>query len=289
MNLLAKLVEEDFGFQHTGEDWGRGVSHDSLVVNLARNLWYWNSKHESGNTIDYLVYVRKMKRPDAERFLAKMSGAITSDVIKDVNSPSVPHEAVVDVMWKNGKGNTSYWDARGITKKTINLHRLGFINGWFTVPVYNDGDLVNIQLRRDDPVKSVRWWYTGTKIGDVLFQEFILKYSTDRIFIVEGLLDSLVLSQVGIPAVSPCGGSNFWKDAWFQKFIRTKEIFCVADNDEAGTNFLDKVSKSLGKYRVKGFVFSDKKVGFDSVDFFRDGYTADNYLELVTTKAEYVI
>ena len=284
MNFLVSLVEEDFGFQMTGEDWGRGVVHDSFVVNLARNIWYWNSKHESGNTVDYLVYVRKMSRADAERFVTKMSGGIHSDEIRDVNSPSVPHEAVVDVMWKN-----SYWDARGISKKTINLHRLGFWNDWFTVPVYDKSKLINIQLRRDEPAKSTRWWYTGTKIGDILFQEFILRYSTDRIFVVEGLIDSLLLSQVGIPAVSPCGGSNFWKEAWFQKFIRTKEIFCVADNDIAGTNFLKKVSESLGKYRVKGFVFSEEKVGFDSVDFFRNGHTAERFLDIVTTKSEYVI
>ena len=289
MSLLTKLVDEDFGFETTGTDWGRGVAHDSFVVNVARNLWYWNSKHEKGNTVDYLVHVRKMNRKDAEVFVAKMEGGIIPAGVSDVGDKAVPHEAVVDVMWKNGKGNTKYWEDRGITKKTIDLHRLGFWNGWYTVPVYNDGKLINIQLRRDEPEKSTRWWYKGTVIGDTLFQSFILKYSIDRIFIVEGLLDSLVLAQKGIPAVSPCGGSNFWRESWFQKFIRTKEVYCVADNDSAGIGFLKKVSESLGKHRVKGFVFSDKKEGFDSVDFFRDNGTADEFLEKVTLEAEYVI
>ena len=284
MSLLAKFVDEDFGYVQSGEAWGRSVKHDSLVVNILKGLWYWNSKDESGNTEDYLCKVRKMSREDARKLMDGLSGKLLVPITN--TDIVVPHEALVDVLWKNGAYDRDYWYNRCLTDATINRHRLGFYNDKFIVPVYRKGTLVNFQCRKEIPEKAIFWWYSKTDIHSVLFQESILNYS-DTVFIVEGLLDSLLLGQHGIPSVAPCGGNLGWKDIWFQKFIRTKHIYAIGDNDCAGDEFLRRISDSLGKHRVNCYKFADEKKGFDSVDFFRDGGTQKDYIETITEKSSY--
>jgi len=278
MSVLTDLVEQDFGLRLSG-DWGRTEKHDSFIVDMVRNIWYWNSEHEKGNTEDYLVLVRKMSRNDAKNFLRKMSGVIEHNIKPKKEVSYETHKAVVDVMWKGGRNNTEYWDDRLLTKQTINLFRLGYWKGFYTVPIFDGNELVNIQLRQDKPEKKVRWWYRGGRVRDVLFQSHILNF-TDTVFIVEGLIDAILLRQYNIPAVAPTGGASHWKDVWFQRFIRTKNIYCMMDNDRAGEMFGNLVADNLGKYRVKLYKF-DGKPGYDSRDFFKDGGTPDEYRSLI--------
>jgi hypothetical protein len=58
------------------------------------------------------------------------------------------------------------------------------------------------------------------------------------VVIVEGVLDCMLLDQLGIPAVAPFGGGGVWDPRWTRAFQRVGKIVIVADDDEDGQGLL---------------------------------------------------
>jgi DNA primase len=191
-----------------------------------------------------------------------------------MTSPSLAGE-----FWKSGKSNREYWYNRLLTDNTIDKFSLGYYDGWYTVPVFSGSELINIQLRRDLPQKRIKMWYKGQPLS--LFNENILKY-TDYVYFTEGLVDAILLSQLGYPCVSKLGGNMSWYKNWFSKFINQNIIYYVADNDIAGIEGAKLVSEMLGLYRTKIVLFEGFKEKYDSVDFFRNGGTKEEFDKLVS-------
>ncbi len=67
--------------------------------------------------------------------------------------------------------------------------------------------------------------------------------ATDWIGVTEGELDSLILRQMGIPAVAVPGATS-WKEHWVNVFEDLSRIYVFADGDDAGR-------KMLGVFRDK--------------------------------------
>ena len=76
--------------------------------------------------------------------------------------------------------------------------------------------------------------------------------ASDWIAITEGELDSLVLRQIGIPAIAIPGAEN-WKDHWSNVLEDMSRIYVFADADTAGKKMFDRVRDkvSLPVIRVK--------------------------------------
>lgn len=280
LELLEKFIEEDFGYRHSG-DWGKSLLHDSLVVNRKNGTWFWNSRGWSGNTVDYLVTVRGMKRSDAIKIVDRIIGPASSS---SEESEVVPYERLVNYLWENGKHQREYWYYRCLTDATIDRFSLGYFNGWYTIPVYVDGKFQNFQCRRDKPSKMIKNWYHG--VGSLLFNADIIRF-VDKIYITEGPVDSMILTQLGLPSVSHTNGANCWRNEWFKYFINVKEIVYIADNDEAGMNGAEKVSNGLGNGRTKILQFTDKDKKYDAGDFFREGGTLEEFFER-ESEAKYI-
>lgn len=279
--LLEKLVEEDFGIEGRGK-WYHSSEHDSLVVNAEEQTWFWNSKNLRGGVLDYLIQVRGMKKPQAQEFLNSSFVAFKEN--SEIGLSSHPYEKLVDLMWANGIHNREYWYKRCLTDETIDRMKLGYYDGWNTIPIYESGNYVNSQCRRDEPEKSIMYWY---KTGRVyLYNEGILPF-TKVVYITEGLVDCILLNQLGLPSVS-AGGVNTWQDVWFSKFCKIDRIFYFEDNDTAGRIGARKIADSLGTYRVKIVSFPDKKNKYDVGDWFKDNGTKDILLEYVDRNNKYI-
>ena len=135
---------------------------------------------------------------------------------------------------------------------------------------------------RDEPEKRILSWYRGQK--PVIFNSDLLAFSR-TIILTEGPVDAILLLQYGFPAVSHNGGAGTWLPEWFGKFSKVKEVFVVYDNDEAGVTGAQKVAKNLGEYRCKLITYEGREKGYDTVDFFREGHTAEDFETLL--KSEY--
>lgn len=283
MILIADLIAEDFGYTSRGR-WGRAKAHDSLVVDEQKQLFFWNSEQLFGNARDYLIKVRKMSTVSADALLRNLGhdDKIYYGSEKKATEYRV-YEGLVESFYKAGKDNRGYWYQRCLNDNTIDKFQLGFYQGWYTIPLFEDSRFVNFQIRRDKPTKQIRYWYSNTH--PMLMNDTVLDF-VETVYMTEGTVDSLLLLQNGIPAIATTGGTSYFNPAWLHKFMGVKTIYYIADNDSAGIKASRMFSKVLGEMRVRIFRFSEKRNKYDTVNFFQDGGTADEFRELVETRAK---
>lgn len=277
---LYRFIQEDFGIEGRGK-WYHSEHHDSLVYNADDDFFFWNSKDIKGGALEYLIHVRGMEKEQARNFLKNSVGAI-----KENSSPVniKPYEKLVELMWDRGKNERDYWYRRCLKDETIDRYKLGFYNGWSLIPIYENGEFVNFQCRRDTPSKSMFFWYGARKV--YLFNEGILPF-VKTVFITEGMVDCILLNQEGFPSVCACG-ANSWMDKWFPKFSNIQNIYYLEDNDTAGRQGARKVANSLGIGKVKIVSFSEQKEKYDTGDFFKDGGTKEIFREYVEKNNRYL-
>lgn len=186
--ILQKLVEEDFGISGRGK-WLHSEEHDSLVINSEDDKFFWNSTGQRGSPFDYLVNVRGMTKQEAKEFLKNIVGGFSNN--SEQQTQVVAYDKLEDVFWVNGKDKRDYWYKRCLTDDTIDRKKLGFFNGYNIVPIHKSGDLANFQMRRDEPDKRIFYYY---KTGEIyLYNESMLPYCKDTVFITEGLVDAILL------------------------------------------------------------------------------------------------
>jgi DNA primase len=269
LSPLEKFIEEDFGIKFNGASWARSITHDSLVIDREKQIFHWNSEDIHGDAFIYLVAVRKMNERDAKELLkhTPFSGSFIHE-IKD-GSETIVYPKLVDVFHENLKtADRTYFYNRTITDESIDRFQLGYDNGFYMIPVYQDGLFKQFQMRRDSP-KLIKNYYKG--VGPLLFNSDIMKI-TNKIFIVEGIMSAIVLNQNGIPAVSMnCGCESFMPE-WVAKFVHQDQIYILFDNDKAGNHGAIHTAKILGLTKCRIYNFWDvDAVGYAVDDFFIDG------------------
>jgi hypothetical protein len=273
MTRIEDLVRQDFGIRMTGNRWGRGIKHDSLVVDTKTQKWFWNSRGIGGGVAEYMRLVRGYSGKDILQFGYQFHPATEDEKLKET-----PSEKTVKLFHETGKENRLYWKKRLLKDETIDGFLLGYFEGFYTIPIYENGVLKNIQLRRDTPNKRITYWY---KTGETyLFNSGILPY-TDWVVMTEGTVEPIFLSQIGIPAVAICG-ANIWNPKWFTKFLGIRDIFYIEDNDPAGRLASKKVAQNLGVDRVRVVRFYGQPPKYDLLDFVRDGNGKDEILKLIS-------
>jgi DNA primase len=229
-----------------------------------------------------LIQVRGLSSKRAKEILDIRGKIITGAIFEGEKEGTyiLPYERLVDILWDMGKGNRDYWYDRKLTDRTIDRYRLGFYDGWNLIPLYIDGKFANFQCRRDIPEKRIKMWYKIPGWSPVLINHELLQL-VDSIYITEGPVDALLLTQEGIPAISHTGGAGYWNNEWFALFHRIKTIYYICDNDDAGRIAGQKICKALGYDRTFLYQFKDKPEKYDTVDFFKAGGTAKEFKEMV--------
>ena len=284
LTLLERLIEEDFGYERRGSRWGRAEVHSSLVVDAQNQVFFFNAKGLSGSTLDYLIKVRKMSYSVAKDFLRSHQEYTDAYIhLHTEGKEVVTYPPLANSFHEWGTIKRDYFLKRGLTDSTIDRFNLGFYNGWFTVPIYEDGLLKNIQLRRDEPSKKMYKYYK--EVGISLFNSDILKMAKE-VVITEGPIDAIAIIQnEGIPVISTDSGGNFLPQ-WLSKFTHITKIWIAFDNDSAGTNEAKRVAKLLGETRCKIYNFWDfDGEGYDPVDYYLQGNK--HLWELLHEKAKY--
>ena len=174
---------------------------------------------------------------------------------------------------------------RGILPDTLDKFRLGWYNGYSMIPITEQGELTNFQMRRDRPDKQMKVFYSGQ--GGLLFNSDILPY-VDYVFYVEGPVDAIVMAQNGLPTVCSTISGGFLPK-WYGKFIHQKRVYVLFDHDSAGFEESERIAFFMGTTRTKIYNFTDfSKKGYDPVDFFRDGLTKKDLWNLVEVNSKYV-
>lgn len=275
--LLERVVSLDQELTGSGR-YRKTVQYSSLVLDLETQRWYWNKNDLHGGPLEYLLLVRRIPEYQAKEIIQELSSLGTNELSLKSKEIIVPNEKLVDIFWKNGINDRDYWYRRCLSDSTIDRFKLGKYDGFWTLPIYMNGHFMNFQCRTDTPEKKIRPWYRG--VGPLLFNSSVLPI-VDRVFITEGPVDAILLSQYGFPSVSHTGGASGWNPDWFPYFKNQKIIYYVADNDIAGYTAALKISNSLGKYRIKIVSFEEYPIKTDFVSFIRDGGTIETFKYLV--------
>jgi hypothetical protein len=283
MSILSELVKQDYGITGRGR-WLRSEIHSSLVVDCELDFFYFNAREISGGPLEYLVQVRGWKKTDARKFLENRIFGLGNS---DLPSLQVKFTKLIDAFHHGGLHNREYWYKRLLTDSTIDSYKLGFYDGWYLIPIYDGNLFVNFQCRRDEPERKMKLWYRDPDFIPILYNRNILKF-VDTIYIVEGMVDCILLNQLGFPSVCSLNGAGYWNSAWIKYFTKTNKIYYVQDNDKAGEFASKKVAKMLGESRVKIVRYNDFPEKFDSMDYFRLGKTPDEFRTYVQTNASYI-
>ena len=281
MNLVD-LVREDFGISGNGR-WLRSDIHSSLVVDSEKERFYFNSRGIRGTIFDYLVYVRGISANAAKELVKTNSAGMPT---YEEGGLQIKFEKLVNLFHASGKNDREYWYKRKLTDGTIDRYRLGNYDGWNLIPIYNNGYFVNFQCRKDTPEKRINFWYKDADFKPVLYNREVLTF-VSGIYIVEGMVDCILLNQLGLPAVCSTNGANSWNSGWIKYFSKIKSIVYVADNDSAGKIGAYSVANALGLYRVKILRFKEQALKYGSLDYFRDGGTKEEFLNLVQERGVY--
>ncbi len=283
MSALENLITKEFTL--SGDDTSRYIrteEHMSLVIDREKDIFFWNSRNIVGDALTWLTQVKNMSFSEARQILQdqpKYSATVvytinTEEGKKDV----VVYPELVNVFWEKGLGanHRDYWYNRMLTDSTIDRFKLGYNDGWSTVPIFIDGTFRNFQCRKDDP-KKMRSWYKG--VGPLLFNSDLLNV-VDYTLITEGTVDAIFLSQMGYPAISHNTGAG-WMANWHRYFTRQTDIVYIADYDAPGIEAARKVSRNLGADRVRVVVFDGYPDKYDTIDFFRNGGTKEGFDRLL--------
>lgn len=144
----------------------------------------------------------------------------------------------------------AYWWGRGLSDTTINAFRLGWDGRRYTIPVSYRGLLIGVKRRKaddiDDGINAKYAMAKGSKAtlfnADSLLREF---GADEPVFVTEGEIDAMLLSQQGYAAVSSTAGASTWHPEWAAHFSYCPRIIVLYDNDEPGRQGALRVMETL--------------------------------------------
>jgi len=137
---------------------------------------------------------------------------------------------------------------RGLTEDTILDAELGYIpDGRYRDSIaipYRDvrGEVATVRYRRLGPDVPRKY----DQIKGSRLRLYNVK-NTDRsvVAICEGEFDSLIMGQLGIPAVAVPGATS-WQKAWKWLFRNCDLVYVITDADEAGRKAGNKIIGQVG-------------------------------------------
>lgn len=280
MARLESIISKDHTLRGSG-NYLRSLEHDSLVVDLSKQIWYWNSKGLAGDMFDWFIKVKGYSKARARDAVGQHDPLLVLTRGMEKKEKIYVNENLVDAFFNLGKFYRDYWYNRGYTDSTIDLFKLGYSGDWYTIPIFVDGKFRNFQCRTPD--KRMRHWYRG--VGPLPFNIDFVK-NKDFFVLTEGPVDAIMCMQYGIPAMSTNTGAGYFKTEWIGEFKNLNKVWVIHDNDTAGKKGARRIGKIFGTV-AKCYYFDGFVEGYDTSDYFRDGATREDFEKLVNDNAGY--
>lgn len=115
----------------------------------------------------------------------------------------------------------------------------------------NDCDVVSIRFRcvEDHDHRGHGKYLTTAGDRPRLYNTLALLQPSSAVAICEGELDAITAQICGIPSVGVPGATS-WLDHFAEPFMGYKQVFVLADGDEAGSKFATTIKEKLYNARV---------------------------------------
>lgn len=223
----------------------KAKDHDSLVIDMDHNRFYWNSRGVTWGTVfDFYMTYFNVDFSSALR-MAQSTGKSLSFEMLESSSEKVyePVELKIAELHHSRLKEHDYtwWMSRGVLPETVDSLRLGTMKDikgeqWYTIPVpSSDGKSYdNYKLRRaGDGFPRYRHYRPGLR--PALYNPFPTQVKmSNQIVIVAGEIKAIVLGQYGIPTVTSSTGVNTWEPEWSELFDNKEAIICFDPKEHKG-------------------------------------------------------
>jgi hypothetical protein len=137
-NPIQEVINEDEPLRGRGR-WLRGEQHDSLVCNVERQSYYWNSKNEWGDVIEWVRHRRKLDFRGAVEWLCDRAGLPRPSWNEENAQATLAARVRADTLtvacrhWvrclRENVEAMEYARSRGWTDETIQQAGLGYVDG----------------------------------------------------------------------------------------------------------------------------------------------------------------
>jgi len=281
-NPIQDVIEKDEPLRAVGGRYWRGVHHDSLVVDVEAGTYYWNSKNESGDVIEWVQRRRGMDFKAAVEWLAERAGLpepnwgkgdasrLAAIRVRE-NALTVAARWFEAELWKNEKA-LEYAKGRGWTADTIRSAHVGFApddrRGLFEALKREGFDAKSPVVRAVMGIPAGMLIYPHWRGGKVEYLagrsiEGKRHYNLPRelvggrkpyfnhvyspfspmVLIVEGQADAISLAQLGVAAVALAGTAI--SEALKAQLRRHAMLVLALDADDAGDQAVDTIADEL--------------------------------------------
>ena len=216
----------------------------SFTINIDTHQWYCHGCGEGGGYVSFL-----QKFMDIDKKTAMQ-------IVQDWNDGKplpFPTENVVEEAYRNLKSSKLALDiihSWGISDKIIEKYKIGYSNAerryYFPIRtstgyLYNIRKYAPAEMRGENTPKCIG--VQGCNISKFWPMENLEK---DVIFIVEGEKDALCAIGQGLNAVTGTGGSTI--PAIDYSVFKSKKVYIMTDNDEAGDKIAQKYIDIISEY-----------------------------------------
>lgn len=203
-----------------------------LAVKETNGVYYCHKCGETGN-------LWKLKKHFGELPVYKITGK--NETVKKMTEDKTS-EYIKNLMKEKEAWNYLRVE-RGFSKEAIAHFRLGYKDGFISIPYYVDGYLVNIKYKKPNTKEYRR--ETGSE--STLFNVDGIDKSRD-ILLVEGEGDCIAAWQMGFNnVISIPNGAGSIKEDWIDFFDGCSgNIYIAYDNDEPGEKGAIEISRRIG-------------------------------------------
>ncbi|MFW5942898.1 MAG: toprim domain-containing protein, partial [Chloroflexota bacterium] len=285
LNRIEDVVDEFEEFRldrrGRGNQW-RAADHDSFVVTVDKQLYFWNSKGRGGDVISFLEQEQGMTFRGALEWMARRAG-ITLHMDETEARRLAAKRQRADVLttvmeFLQGKLAASaaamaYAEGRGWTRETVTAARCGFWDG------DKRGLAKHLQMHEIDVGQDAVQAVMGMPAGLFVYGhwrgntcEYVsgrsiegkrhfnprsklmgerqpywnhkVAYMDTHVVVVEGQADALTLAQWDIPAVALAGVSA--NEELIGKLRKFMKVYVALDADQAGRGNAADLAAKLG-------------------------------------------
>lgn len=165
----------------------------------------------------------------------------------------------------------NYLESRGYTEETIKHFRLGFDDGWITIPHFQGGKVLNIKFRKISPKTFKR--VVGKP--SILFNLDGIDFEKPSVLLVESETDAIAAWQMGVKNVlALTTGATTCLPEWIEILKQFKKTFILLNSDEAGRRGSYKIAEKIGFAKCWNMVLPVKDVNdfllkYSAKDFLR--------------------
>ena len=246
--LLSEIISETTPLRQVGQSFCGDESHgghSSLVVQDDKQRWFWNSKGENGDVIEWVrQYVLGGSRfYEALVYLERrMGGYVESNsklASRPVAAPKPPLPVDVAVAYHQALLNNvtalRWWYARGLVQETIERFLLGYkqnhmgLGPTSSIPLMESGELLTIRHRLWNATgEQPRYLPEQKGYGSHLFNSDLLFDEPEEVLVVEGEIKTMVVEQAGHKAVG-ISGCNVMPSRYIEPLSKIPNVYVCFD------------------------------------------------------------